>query len=90
MFSLLAIVLPREPLKVAFRALHSDDRILRGLALEYLGTSLPSGCFSRLLGFVEYTPAPKTGRDPHTVLEELMASRHSIKVRLRDPSAGGM
>ena len=89
-FSLLAIVLPREPLKVAFRALHSDDRILRGLALEYLETSLPSGCFSRLLGFVEYTPAPKTGRDPHTVLEELMASHHSIKVRLTDPSAGGV
>jgi hypothetical protein len=36
LFSLLALILPREPLKVAFQALHTDDRLLRGLALEYL------------------------------------------------------
>ena len=32
LFSLLALILPREPLKVAFQALHTDDRQLRGLA----------------------------------------------------------
>ncbi|WP_035357217.1 hypothetical protein [Edaphobacter aggregans] len=41
LFSLLALVLPREPLKIAFKALHTDDRLLRGLALEYLDSVLP-------------------------------------------------
>src|SRR5262249_52866609 len=41
LFSLLALILPREPLKVAFQALHTDDRLLRGLAQEYLESVLP-------------------------------------------------
>ena len=41
LFSLLALILPREPLKVAFQALHTDDRQLQGLALEYLDSVLP-------------------------------------------------
>jgi hypothetical protein len=44
-FSLLAIVLPREPLKVAFRSLSSEDRVLRGLGFEYLETALPDRTF---------------------------------------------
>jgi hypothetical protein len=40
-FSLLAAVLPREPLQVAFRGIRSDDASLRGLALEYLDGVLP-------------------------------------------------
>ncbi|ODS59611.1 MAG: hypothetical protein ABS36_01410 [Acidobacteria bacterium SCN 69-37] len=40
-FSLLAAVLPREPLKAAHRAVSSDDRLLRGLALDYLDGVLP-------------------------------------------------
>src|SRR5262249_52970439 len=35
-FSLLATHIPADPLKVAFRALHGEDRMLRGLALEFL------------------------------------------------------
>ncbi len=41
-FTLLSLVLPREPLQIAFRSLHADDRQLRGTALEYL-----EGVFSR-------------------------------------------
>jgi hypothetical protein len=41
-FSLLAIQLPLEPLKVAFRALHGNDDTLRGLAIEYLESHLPA------------------------------------------------
>ena len=40
-FSLLATVLPRAPLKAAYRAIHSDDRLLRGLALDFLNGTLP-------------------------------------------------
>jgi hypothetical protein len=40
-FSLLALVLPREPVRTAFRALHSADRALMDLALEYLERAVP-------------------------------------------------
>ena len=39
-FSLLAAVLPREPLQVALRGLSSPNAGLRGLALEYLESVL--------------------------------------------------
>ena len=47
-FSLLALHLPAEPLKVAFRALHSEDRMLRGLALEFLENHLSRAIVSQL------------------------------------------
>jgi hypothetical protein len=77
-FSLLAIMLPQEPLKVAFRALHGKDRILRGLALEYLETTMPAASFSLLLAVLESVPAPRSGGDPGTARERLMASHASI------------
>jgi hypothetical protein len=40
-FRLLSLFLPREPLKVAYRGLHSGDDHLTGTALEYLETVLP-------------------------------------------------
>ena len=39
-FTLLALVLPTEPLRIAFRGLHTDDEGLRGTALEYLESVL--------------------------------------------------
>ena len=47
-FSLLAILLPAGPLKIAFRGLHSQDRMLRGLALEFLESHLSAGFVSKL------------------------------------------
>jgi hypothetical protein len=41
LFSLLAIVLPREPLRAAFQGLRSGDPELRALTLEYLEGVLP-------------------------------------------------
>ena len=40
-FTLLSIVMPSEPLHIAYRGLHTDDRALRGTALEYLESVLP-------------------------------------------------
>jgi AAA family ATP:ADP antiporter len=40
-FSLLSLVLPREPLQIAYRGSQSSDRQLRGTALEYLEGVLP-------------------------------------------------
>jgi hypothetical protein len=51
-FTLLALVLPAEPLRVAFRGLHSDDQRLRGTALEYLESVLPHDVRDRLWQFL--------------------------------------
>jgi hypothetical protein len=39
-FSLLSAMLPPEPLRAAFRALHSQDRMLGALGLEFLESQL--------------------------------------------------
>ena len=52
-FRLLSLCLPREPLHVAFQALHTDDAYLRGTALEYLESILPSGVRENLWQFLE-------------------------------------
>ena len=82
-FSLLALHLPAEPLKVAFRALHSDDRMLRGLALEYLESHVSAEIVSKLAALAE--PAPSgVARPPQQVLEELMASQQTILLSIPD------
>src|SRR5581483_6054896 len=40
-FTLLGLVLPPEPVRLAFRALRAEDRKLHGVALEYLDSVLP-------------------------------------------------
>jgi hypothetical protein len=51
-FTLLALVLPREPLQIAFRSVHSEDAYLRGTALEYLEGVLPPAIKQRLWPFL--------------------------------------
>ena len=41
-FRLLSLILPRDPLKIAYRGLYSGDERLKGMALEYLGSVLPA------------------------------------------------
>ncbi len=76
-FSLLALRLSREPLKVAFRALHTDDPMLRGLALEYLDSSLPPTTRQRLSALVEQGP-PRESRSAEEVIDLLLESNQSI------------
>jgi len=87
-FSLLALELPREPLKVAFRALHGEDRLLRGLALEFLETHLSVNIVAQLRKVFEAAPASLAPRDRDQVLDELMASHQSILLNLKNSSAG--
>jgi hypothetical protein len=78
-FRLLSLCLPREPLHVAFQALHTDDRYLRGTALEYLDSILPSGVRDQLWQFLEGPRRPVARPRPsQVILEELMTSRHQI------------
>jgi len=91
-FTLLALMLPRQPLTIAFRGLHTTDPMLRGTALEYLETALPEPIRVGLWPFLEDRRAPRTAaRPPAEVLAALVRSQQSITVNLealRRPSAG--
>lgn len=85
-FSLLATILPREPLKTAFRALHSEDRLLRGLGLEYLSSTLPSNINTKLIDLTGQGATLSPQRDAQAVLDELMASGNSLVFELKSKS----
>jgi hypothetical protein len=80
-FTLLSLVLPAEPLQIAFRSLHSQDRRLRGTALEYLEGVLPAPIRQRLWPFlVEGRPARPF--PPHDqVIADLLRSSQSITLQ---------
>jgi ATP:ADP antiporter, AAA family len=80
-FSLLAAVLPREPLQVALRGISSPKPGLRGLALEYLESVLPAAILSKLWQLVDATPRPDR-TTPERALEELRASAELPKVKI--------
>jgi AAA family ATP:ADP antiporter len=92
-FTMLALVLPREPLQLAFRGLHTRDPQVRGTALEYLEVTLPKNVRVALWPFLEdtRTVAP-TPRSRDEVLRDLLASQATIALdlrRLRRGSADG-
>jgi ATP:ADP antiporter, AAA family len=77
-FTLLSLVLPREPLRIAFRSLHSDDRQLRGTALEYLDGVLPPSIRQRLWPFLVSRRPVQPAPDPSRVLADLLRSSRSV------------
>jgi hypothetical protein len=81
-FTLLALVLPREPLQIAFRSLQTDDQHLRGTALEYLDGILPPAIRERLWPFLETGPARRSTRPRDEVMAELLRSHRSITLNL--------
>ena len=84
-FTLLALVLPTEPLRVSFRGLHTDDQILRGTALEYLESVLPADIRQLLWPFLEdRRPTARLTRSREEVLSELLHSHQSIQLNLQD------
>jgi hypothetical protein len=82
-FTLLSLVLPAEPLQIAFRGLHTDDQSLRGTALEYLEGVLPPDIRDRLWPFLEDSrPRVRVARPREEILEDLLRSNQSIKLSL--------
>ena len=91
-FSLLVTVLPREPVKVAFRVVHSEDPMLRGLALEYLTGVLPESVRRKLWDILD----AGEGRDPaapprptHSALEALLESQDVLLQKLATATPTG-
>jgi hypothetical protein len=83
-FTILSLVLPRAPLRVAFHALHTDDTRLRGTALEYLELTLPPAIHQRLAPFLDNTAVARTGRTRDAVLSELLLSQDSVLANLSE------
>ena len=77
-FTLLSLVLPSQPLQIAFRSLHSQNSRLRGTALEYLEGVLPAKVRDRLWPFLVEgrTTAPSQPRDE--VMSNLLRSSSSV------------
>ena len=84
-FNLLSLVLAHRPLHIAYRGLHGKDPMVRGLALEYLESVLPATIRDRLWPYLEVdTRATPTGRPREKILEELLRSHESIRIRLSE------
>jgi ATP:ADP antiporter, AAA family len=88
-FTLLSLVLPTEPLQIAFRGLHTDDANLRGTALEYLEGVLPPSIRDPLWPFLEDNRRgqAKTQRPREEILQDLLRSHQSIVLNLKELQA---
>jgi hypothetical protein len=83
-FRLLSLVLPREPLQIAFRSLHTDDEQLQGTALEYLESVLPPAIRQRLWPFIDQPAVRRPARPREEVMAELLRSHESIVFNLEE------
>ncbi len=70
-FTLLSLNLDREPLRLAFKALHSTDDRIRGTALEYLENVLPQEVRDAVWPFVGEA-RPKAARPATEILDALL------------------
>jgi hypothetical protein len=80
-FTLLSLVLPREPLQIAFRSLQSDDTYLRGTALEYLQGVLPSQVRQALWPFLVRHRRPVVSGGQDERLAALLRSSQSVTLQ---------
>jgi hypothetical protein len=81
-FTVLSLTLPREPLRIAFRGLHTNDPALRGTALEYLESVLPDQVRRSLWPFLETPKAAPAAAPRASALEDLLRSSESIQINL--------
>jgi hypothetical protein len=83
-FGLLALALPEEPLRLAYRGLYTDDEKLRGTALEYLESVLPPAIRAGLWPYLEDRRRERTQRPTEEALAELLRSNASIQINLAE------
>ena len=78
-FTLLSLVLPREPLRLAYRGLLTTDPHLRGTALEYLESVLPGRVREKLWPYLEPGAARARASTADEALQRLLASSDAIR-----------
>lgn len=79
-FGVLGLTLDREPLTIAYRALRSEDRALRGTAFEYLEVVIPPRVREPLVPLLgDVKPAARTvERGSKELADELLRSSGSL------------
>ncbi len=84
-FTVLSLVLPPAPLRIAYKGLLTDDAILRGTGLEYLESVLPREIWNGLHIHLDATgKMTGSGSSQDEALEKLLRSSHSIDVNLAE------
>jgi ATP:ADP antiporter, AAA family len=81
-FGLLSLGVPGEPLAVALRAWRTDDRSLRGTALEYLQNVLPLSVWDSLWPWLGARPEA-TGRTLDEMRDDLLRSTAALELARR-------
>lgn len=81
-FTLLSLVYPARPLRIAYRGLHTGDDGLRGTALEYLESILPADIRDCLWPFLDDRRAPEARAASADALDSLLRSHETIQLRL--------
>ncbi len=82
-FTLLGLVLPTHAVQIALQGIHTDDRALRGTALEYLESVLPADVRMLLWEHVEPDQPRAPARPREEILQALTMSHPSILANLR-------
>jgi ATP:ADP antiporter, AAA family len=82
MFTCLCIILPREPLQIAYTALTSEHAVLKGTAIEYLENILPTDVRLAVTNVLGEIPerSKRDQRSHEVVLEELVNSMRTVQV----------
>jgi ATP:ADP antiporter, AAA family len=75
-FNVLSLRLEREPLRLAFKALHQEDESLRGTALEYLENVLPEEVREAVWPFVGEARPMRAARPAREILDDLLRGAH--------------
>jgi hypothetical protein len=82
-FTLLSLVLPAEPVRIAYAGLQTTDKGLRGTALEYLDATLPADIRDSLWPFLDASgDRPRSSRSRDEIVAELMNANQSIQLHL--------
>ena len=82
-FSILALVLDRDSIRIAFKALHREDERLRGTALEYLETVLPDEIRDAVWPFLGEARPLRSPRPAAEILADLLGAREAAEPERR-------
>jgi hypothetical protein len=83
LFTLLALLLPGDAVRIAFRALHTDDRQLKGTAFEYLESATPAPTRHLLLPLLEADAENRHASRSDEALARLLRTRVTIDEKLK-------
>ena len=91
LFALLSLTVERQPLQIAWAGARSDDRRLRGTALEYLSNVVPEDVFPRLVSLFGASTVRFGGppRPLEQVADELRASAAGLRLERPPWREGG-